>query len=74
MQTHVVWLKTGVLCKREKAKRSVWSACELCDVRGLLALGTLEREWVACLVRDFGLLRIRSCVKKCCSGQGFGKQ
>ena len=36
MQTHVVWLKTGVSREREKAKRSVWRACELCDVKGYL--------------------------------------
>ena len=44
MQTHVVWLKTGVVFQCEKAERSVWSACELCDCEGLLALGTLEHE------------------------------
>ena len=44
MQTHVVWLKTGVVFQCEKAERSVWGTCELCDCEGLLALVTLGHE------------------------------
>ena len=61
MQTHVVWLKTGVVFQCEKAERSVWGACELCDcaMRGYLHLVLWDTSelLVLCVTLVFGLLR-----------------